>query len=87
MEKTIGLMQKALNWPDEMGGDAGALGQVGAQQLPPPLDDKRFQSFLDNVGVLERAGDLRQTVYLAGLEPSLRWLIIKHNTNVCIVPF
>uniref|UniRef100_A0A2P2I736 TBC1 domain family member 25 n=2 Tax=Hirondellea gigas TaxID=1518452 RepID=A0A2P2I736_9CRUS len=81
MEKTIGLMQKALNWPEELAADAVG-GSDAPRLVPPPLDDLRFQSFLDNVGVMQRAAELRKTVYLIGLEPSLRKVAWKHLLDV-----
>ena len=76
MEKTLGLMQKALNWPDELTGTMEAT-QNGSEDAgfhePPPLNDVMFKSFLDTIGVLEKSHDLRKTVYATGLEPSLRY--------------
>ena len=83
MEKTIGLMQKALNWPEEALASSGGgqwlesynpAASASGGEAGPPLDDVRFQAFLDNVGVLERMHELRKTVYLVGMEASLRWV-------------
>lgn len=70
MEKTLGLMQRALNWPDDITGASGD-GRDHITEIAP-LDDVKFQTFLDNVGVLVKVQELRKTIYLAGLEPSLR---------------
>lgn len=63
MEKTISIVQKALNWNEDEG-----------DPLPPrpPLTDSEFQKMLDTSGTLKDPKELRLRVYLGGIEPSLR---------------
>lgn len=62
--KTLNLMQRAFNF----GEDGGAN-----QQPPrPPLSDAEFRSFLNSVGQIKHAKELRNVIYYGGIEPSLR---------------
>lgn len=63
--KTLNLMQKAFNFGEE---------SSSHQQPPrPPLSDSEFRNFLNSVGQILRARELRSTIYLGGIEPSLRY--------------
>lgn len=66
MEKTLSLVQKALNWTED-GND-----EDSNQPPRPPLTDAEFQQMLNGVGQLSQPEVLRQCVYQGGLEPSLR---------------
>ena len=54
------------------------------QNLPgkPPLPDREFRSFLDNVGELVRPRELRIEIYKGGVEPQLRKVVWKHLLGV-----
>merc|ERR1719412_1142711 len=51
-------------------------------QEKPPLSDRDFRSFLDNVGELVRPRELRIVVYKGGVEPQLRKVVWKHLLGV-----
>ena len=50
--------------------------------LNPPLSDREFRSFLDNVGELVRPRELRIVIYKGGVEPALRKVVWKHLLGV-----
>ncbi|XP_045615805.1 TBC1 domain family member 25 isoform X2 [Procambarus clarkii] len=75
MEKTLSIVQKALNWNEE--GDEASF-----RPTRPPLTDSEFQQMLNRVGQLAHPKELRLCVYLGGLEPSLRKVVWKHLLNV-----
>ena len=58
--------------------------QQSQQQLllNPPLSDREFRSFLDNVGELVRPRELRIVIYKGGVEPALRKVVWKHLLGV-----
>ena len=48
----------------------------------PPMTDSEFHSFLGSVGEMLRPDDFRLSVYLGGIEPSLRKVAWRHLLNV-----
>ena len=63
MEKTLSMVQKALNWNED---------DLLPQPIRPPLTDSEFQKMLDTLGTLKDSKELRLRVYAGGIEPSLR---------------
>ncbi|CAN8026101.1 unnamed protein product, partial [Ixodes persulcatus] len=47
-----------------------------------PMGDREFRSYLDGDGRLVQSRELRHSVYLGGVEPSLRKVVWKHVLNV-----
>lgn len=68
------MVQRALNFGDD----------INAFVHPPrlPLSDSEFRKFLDPVGKILHAKDLRSVIYLGGIDPSLRKVVWKHILNV-----
>lgn len=58
--------------------------EEAVHQIPPrpPMSDREFRSFLDNVGELVRPRELRLMVYKGGVEPQLRKVVWKHLLGV-----
>ena len=52
------------------------------RSVRPPLSDKEFRSFLDNVGELISPRELRLVIYQGGIEPQLRKVVWKHLLGV-----
>ncbi|CAH0556422.1 unnamed protein product [Brassicogethes aeneus] len=75
MGKTLNLVQKAFNF-----GEDGATSFI--QPPRPPLSDAEFRKFLDPVGQIGHAKELRSVIYFGGIEPSLRKVVWKHLLNV-----
>ncbi|KAJ8964423.1 hypothetical protein NQ317_014536 [Molorchus minor] len=48
----------------------------------PPLSDSEFRKFLDPVGQIVYAKELRSVIYFGGIDPSLRKVVWKHLLNV-----
>lgn len=48
----------------------------------PPLSDQMFRSFMNNVGELVRARELRLAIYHGGVESQLRKVVWKHILGV-----
>lgn len=48
----------------------------------PPLSDQQFRTFMNNVGELVRARELRLAIYHGGVEPQLRKVVWKHILGV-----
>lgn len=73
MEKTFSMVQRALN-----------LVEDPSISQPPraPLSDSEFRSFLDSVGQIVHAKELRKVIYIGGIDPSLRRVVWKHILNV-----
>lgn len=57
-------MQKAFNFGEDT--------STNQQPPRPPLSDSEFRTFLNSVGQIIRAKELRTVIYLGGIEPSLR---------------
>lgn len=72
--KTINLVQKAFNF----GEDENTV----TTPPKPPLSDEYFWRFLDPVGQIINAKELRSYIYFGGIEPSLRKVVWKHILNV-----
>nr|CAI5853565.1 unnamed protein product [Callosobruchus analis] len=73
--KTFNMVQRAFNFGED---DSASL-----QQPPrPPLSDTEFRRFLDPVGQIIFAKELRSVIYYGGIEPSLRKVVWKHLLNV-----
>ncbi|XP_049822790.1 uncharacterized protein LOC109605404 isoform X2 [Aethina tumida] len=73
--KTLNMVQRALNI-----GEDGANAFI--QPPRPPLSDAEFRKFLDPVGQIGHAKELRSVIYFGGIEPSLRKVVWKHLLNV-----
>ncbi|KAL3280662.1 hypothetical protein HHI36_003900 [Cryptolaemus montrouzieri] len=75
--KTINLMQRAFNFGEDDGNQT-------VLQYPPkaPLSDAEFRRYLDPVGQIINAKELRSCIYFGGIEPSLRKVVWKHLLNV-----
>ncbi|VVC92204.1 unnamed protein product [Leptidea sinapis] len=71
MNQTFNMVSRALNLYD----DPNAAPR-------PPLNDIEFRSFLDAVGQIHNATQLREVIYCGGIEPSLRKVVWKHILNV-----
>lgn len=74
VEKTFNIVQKALNITDDE--------QQFLSPPRPPLTDSEFRGFLDSVGRIMNADQLRRVIYIGGIEPSLRRVVWKHILNV-----
>ncbi|CAH1970564.1 unnamed protein product [Acanthoscelides obtectus] len=73
--KTFNMVQRAFNFGED---DTTLL-----QQPPrPPLSDIEFRKFLDPVGQIIFAKELRSVIYYGGIDPSLRKVVWKHLLNV-----
>lgn len=73
--KTLNLVQRAFNLVEE----------VNTTTLQPPrqpLSDAEFRRFLDPVGQIVYAKELRSVIYFGGIDPSLRKVVWKHLLNV-----
>lgn len=64
MERTFNMVQRALN--------LGEDGNINIQPVRPPLSDSEFRRFLDPVGQIVHAKELRSVIYYGGIDPSLR---------------
>ena len=73
-------LQRMVTLPNEATTEATASGQ--SQASKPPLSDREFRSFLDNVGELVRPRELRIEIYKGGVEPQLRKVVWKHLLGV-----
>lgn len=73
MEKTFSMVTRALNFVED---------QSILQPLRQPLSDAEFRSFLDSVGQIVQAKNLRKVIYNGGIDPSLRRVVWKHILNV-----
>lgn len=73
VEKTFSMVTRALNFVED---------QTIMQPLRQPLCDAEFRSFLDSVGQIVQAKNLRKVIYSGGIEPSLRRVVWKHILNV-----
>lgn len=75
--KTINMMQRAFNFGEDVGNN------TTLQYVPKaPLSDAEFRRFLDPVGQIINAKELRSCIYFGGIEPSLRKVVWKHLLNV-----
>ncbi|XP_044751267.1 TBC1 domain family member 25 isoform X2 [Coccinella septempunctata] len=75
--KTINLMQRAFNFGEDVGNN------TSLQYIPKaPLSDAEFRRYLDPVGQIINAKELRSCIYFGGIEPSLRKVVWKHLLNV-----
>jgi hypothetical protein len=76
MGRTLNMVQRVL----------GNLGEESShhQSVQParPLTDSDFHGFLDPIGHVIHSAKLRRTIYLGGIEPSLRKVVWKHILNV-----
>ncbi|XP_072396135.1 uncharacterized protein [Diabrotica undecimpunctata] len=72
--KTLNLVQRAFNFGED--------GNTTLQPPRPPLSDAEFRRFLDPVGQIMYAKELRSVIYFGGIEPSLRKVVWKHLLNV-----
>ena len=50
--------------------------------VKPPMTDAEFHNFLDAVGHMVRPEEFRLSVYLGGVEPSLRSVVWRHLLNI-----
>ncbi|KAK9872327.1 hypothetical protein WA026_017142 [Henosepilachna vigintioctopunctata] len=75
--KTINMVQRAFNFGEDCGNNV-------MLQYPPkaPLSDAEFRRYLDPVGQIINAKELRSCIYFGGIEPSLRKVVWKHLLNV-----
>lgn len=71
MEKTVSIVRGALNFIEE----AQQAQEVSNLPPRPPLTDCEFRQFLDPVGQLIHTQEFKNTIYLGGVEPSLRYFI------------
>lgn len=64
--KTFNMVQRAFNFGED----------VSAILQPPraPLSDSAFRHFLDPVGQILHAKELRSAIYFGGVDPSLRYV-------------
>ncbi|KAF5274692.1 hypothetical protein FQA39_LY07083 [Lamprigera yunnana] len=74
MGKTLNLVQRAFNFGDD--------GSTSLQPPRPPLSDSEFRKFLDPVGQIVHAKELRSVIYFGGIDSSLRKVVWKHILNV-----
>lgn len=76
VERTFSLVQRALNLGEER--------QPAIPDHPPrmPLTDAEFRKFLDPIGQVVQAHELRRVIYCGGIEASLRKVVWKHILNV-----
>jgi len=67
VERTFSMVQRALNLVDEQ--------QPAITDQPPrmPLTDAEFRKFLDPIGQVVQARELRNVIYYGGIEASLRY--------------
>lgn len=67
VERTFSMVQRALNLVDEQ--------QPAITDQPPrmPLTDAEFRKFLDPIGQVVQARELRNVIYCGGIEASLRY--------------
>ncbi|KAF5287114.1 hypothetical protein FQR65_LT12337 [Abscondita terminalis] len=72
--KTLNMMQRAFNFGDD--------GSTSLQPPRPPLSDSEFRKFLDPVGQIMHAKELRSVIYFGGIDSSLRKVVWKHILNV-----
>ncbi|CAG9839629.1 unnamed protein product [Diabrotica balteata] len=72
--KTLNMVQRAFNFGED--------GNTTLQPPRPPLSDAEFRRFLDPVGQIMYAKELRSVIYFGGIEPSLRKVVWKHLLNV-----
>lgn len=72
--KTLNMVQRALNFGDD--------GGTSLQPPRPPLSDSEFRSYLDPVGQITHAKELRSVIYFGGIDSSLRKVVWKHILNV-----
>uniref|UniRef100_A0A1B0EZQ1 Uncharacterized protein n=1 Tax=Phlebotomus papatasi TaxID=29031 RepID=A0A1B0EZQ1_PHLPP len=73
MERTFSMVQRAFNFIDE---------QTILQPPRNPLTDAEFRGMLDSVGQIVQPFNLRQVIYMGGIDPSLRRVVWKHILNV-----
>ncbi|XP_059614524.1 TBC1 domain family member 25 [Phlebotomus argentipes] len=73
MERTFSMVQRAFNFIDE---------QTILQPPRHPLTDAEFRGMLDSVGQIVQPFNLRQVIYMGGIDPSLRRVVWKHILNV-----
>lgn len=59
------MVQRAFNFGED---NSGAL-----QPPRPPLSDSEFRRYLDPVGQILQAKELRSAIYFGGIDPSLRY--------------
>lgn len=58
------MVQRAFNFGED--------GNTSQQPPRPPLSDSEFRKFLDPVGKIVHAKELRSVIYFGGIDPSLR---------------
>nr|XP_023022020.1 TBC1 domain family member 25 isoform X3 [Leptinotarsa decemlineata] len=73
MGKTLNMVQRAFNFGED---------ETPFQPPRPPLSDAEFRRFLDAVGQIVYAKELRSVIYFGGIDPSLRKVVWKHLLNV-----
>ncbi|XP_065164957.1 TBC1 domain family member 25 [Atheta coriaria] len=73
MGKTFNIVKGAFNFGDE---------SQSLQPPRPPLSDTEFRRYLDPVGQILYAKQLRSEIYLGGIDPSLRKVVWKFILNV-----
>lgn len=73
VERTFSMVQRALNLVDEQ--------QPAITDQPPrmPLTDAEFRKFLDPIGQVLQARELRNVIYYGGIEASLRYGSQEHG--------
>jgi hypothetical protein len=64
--KTLNMVQRAFNFGED--------GSTSLQPPRPPLSDSEFRTFLDPVGQIIYAKELRTVIYFGGIDPGLRYL-------------
>ncbi|KAJ8952288.1 hypothetical protein NQ318_007456 [Aromia moschata] len=74
MGRTLNMVQRAFNFGED--------GSNSLQPPRPPLSDSEFRRFLDPVGQIIYAKELRSVIYFGGIDPSLRKVVWKHLLNV-----
>lgn len=83
MERTLTKFQKVLSLASLQDPTQGPWsGSHEPLPIKNPMGDREFRSYLDGDGRLVQSRELRHSVYLGGVEPSLRKVVWKHVLNV-----
>lgn len=69
------MVQRVLNFGDDP--------NASIQPPRPPLSDSEFRKFLDPVGQIIHARELRSAIYFGGIDPSLRYFVFHYGNSCC----